>query len=233
MSKRTSLPLLAAAAFGGLAFAAAIAQANVVTTGSAAFTVTDDVPTAITGGPSALLGSVTLSNFAFSGGGTTFTMQLAISNNTNAALFPSGRLTAFGFNTLPDASSVSDTSAIFDTFLESNFPSFMTVDVCTSTGPTCAGGGGGDLAPGATNTFTLTLNGLPAGTSSIDLGAETIGAPENFDFKWQTGIGSFESQCTFGGSCGTIVDAPEPASLALLGTAITGFGVFMRRRRRS
>ena len=144
----------------------------------------------------------TLSNFAFSAGGTTFTLQLAISNNTNAALFPSGRLTAFGLNTLPDATSVSDTSAIFNTFLESNFPSFNTVDVCTSTGPTCAGGGGGDLAPGATNTFTLTLNGLPAGTSSIDLGAETIGAPENFDFKWQTGIGSFESQCTFGGSCG-------------------------------
>jgi hypothetical protein len=69
MSKRTSLPLLAAAAFCGLAFAAAIAQANVVTTGSAAFTVTDDVPKAITGGPSDLLGSVTLSNFAFSGGG--------------------------------------------------------------------------------------------------------------------------------------------------------------------
>ena len=141
MSKRTSLPLLTAGTFCGLAFAAAIAQANVVTTGSAAFTVTDDVPTAITGGPSDLLGSVTLSNFVFSDGGTTFTMQLAISNDTDAALFPSGRLTAFGFNTLPDATSASDTSAIFDTFLDSNFPSFMKVDVCTSTGPTCAGGG--------------------------------------------------------------------------------------------
>lgn len=233
MSKCKSLPVLATAVLCGLAFAMPAAQANVVTTGSAAFTVTDDVPTAITGGPSDLLGSVTLSNFAFSGGGTTFTMQLAISNNTNAVLFPSGRLTAFGFNTLPDGAGVSDTSAIFNTFLESNFPSFMTVDVCASTGPTCAGGGGGDLAPGATNTFTLTLNGLSAGTSSIDLGAETIGAPENFDFKWQTGIGSFESQCTFGGSCGTVVDAPEPASLALLGTAITGLGVFWWRRRRS
>src|SRR5438046_1577144 len=105
-------------------------------------------------------------------------MTVAVANLTSAALFPSGRLTAFGFNIFPDATGVSDNSAVFTTFLDSNFPSFQTVDVCASTGPTCAGGGGGDLAPGASNTFTLSLVLGTDNATSIDLGANSVGAAE-------------------------------------------------------
>src|SRR5947209_2555792 len=129
----------ALAALSAGLLAASPADANVVTTGSSAFTITDIVPTSITGGPAPLDGTVSFSNFAFSFNAgtnqTTFTMTMDISNLTSAALFPSGRLTAVGFNITPVALTASDTTPIFTSFLNQNFPSFQTVDLCLSTGP--------------------------------------------------------------------------------------------------
>jgi hypothetical protein len=225
--------LLFGAAMAALVGWSGAATANVVSATSAAFTINDLVTKASTGGPADLVGAVTFSNFVFTpvaaNNTVTFMMTMNIANTTSS-LFPSARLTAVGFNVDPNATGVTDNSGVFNAYLNQTFPSFNTVDVCSSTGNTCAGGGGGDLAPGGHNQFLLTLTGLTHGTTSIDLGANSQSAPELFDFKWQTGIGSFESQCTYGAACGP-VHAPEPVSIALLGSALIGLGAVKRSKR--
>jgi len=65
--------------------------------------------------PSPLSALGTFGNFAFSNGGTTFTMDVTVENTTpqsslSLANWQSTRLTAIGFDTLPDATGISTTS---------------------------------------------------------------------------------------------------------------------------
>ena len=198
--------------------------------------------------PSSTLSSVaTFSNFSFNGAGTALSFHIAIQNNTpqgsfSATDWASVRLVSFGFDTLPDATSVSETGASVFTgiALETNFPGFQKVDVCAFSGQNCSGGANDGLHPvgsGATPTddaFTMTLSGLPAGTTSVDLGTEFAGGTELFDVRFQTNLGSFEFQnsaCTRGTlGCGP-TDTPEPGTLALLGTFLAVLGLAFTWRR--
>jgi hypothetical protein len=207
----------------GLAAAACMttpAQAHVVTTGSASFTELFDNPVA--NNPD-LKGSLSFSNFVFNTAAHTFTTTLSIANTT-AAAFSSARLTAFGFNTDPNATTASDTSADWSVTLNTTFPGFQTVDVCLWAGQNCSGGGNAGLLPGQSTTFNLTLSGLPNGTTSIDLGSNGGAAPETFYVKYQTGVGSFEFE-------NTKTNTPEPASMAILGVALMGMGVTRLRKK--
>jgi hypothetical protein len=134
--------------------------------------------------------------------------------NTTSLSEPSARLTGFGWDSSPSATGGSETSSVYDVFVNANFPAFSQVDVCLSSGNTCAGGGNGGLSPSGSDSFTMALS--YGNTVGLDF--------STFAAKFQTDFGSFEV-------AGTPTSVPEPASVGLFGLGLLGLAALRRRAR--
>lgn len=172
------------------------------------FAVTFDQPVAghadLTGSLSVLVTGLTA---------TTAALSVSVANTTPPSE-PSARLTGFGWNSTPSATGGTETSSVYSLFVNSNFPAFSTIDVCLSSGPSCAGGGSGGLSPQQSDSFTMALSYL----TTVGLDFSTFAA------KFQTDFGSFEV-------AGTPTPVPEPGTLALLGVGLLGMASLRRRMR--
>ena len=215
-------------AVAALALMTGLAQATVVTTGSAPIVYNISDPITVGSATPTLAGTVNLSNFDFSGLNTvTFTTTVkntSLQDGLSAADYQSIRLTAFGFDIDPNAISVTDNSGVYDTDVNNQqpLPSVGKLDYCAFSGPNCAGGASGGLSPGQSNTFSTTLT-FATDITTLDIG---IGADETLGWKFQTAFGSFEGTTKPGcPDCeptptGTV---PEPGSLVLLLGSVAGF----------
>ncbi len=168
--------------------------------------------------------------------GNTWTFSADINNNLPGTPV-AGRITSFGFNSMPDITAVTPLSGPFmNAQLDGSFPQTgggTSIAFCLEdqAGGGCGGGGNGVFNnTTALQTFSLTLGGAPTTSATFN----------NFILRWQSVSGPFNGTSGIGmGTNGGGDDGfdpgggvvPEPATWAML---IAGFGlvgVASRRRR--
>jgi PEP-CTERM motif len=205
MKSRLIAPLVPALLLAGISLPAAATPV----VPNEVFAVSFDQPVA---GHADLTGTltVTVTNIT----GTEVDLSVGVANTTSLSE-PSARLTGFGWDSSPSATGGSETSSVYDLFVNSNFPAFSQIDVCLSSGNTCAGGANGGLSPGQSDSFTMAL--FYDSTANLDF--------STFAAKFQTDFGSFEVAGT-----PTPTPVPEPATLGLFGIGLLGLGMLRRQR---
>ena len=140
-------------------------------------------------------------------------------NNTSGSPITGSRVSEFGFNTDPNIASASASGVLSGTDTNGNVPNFGIVEVCTTGGGSCAGGGSGGVTMGHSGSGTVTLN-FATSLANLNL--------SNFEVRYQSIAGANTTSAT--GS--QIPGVPEPSTWAMMLIGFGAAGAALRRTKR-